>query len=246
MLTLGLGRSSTRVMPSVGSGRYWPGPGTEMLLKRVLSGDTPHSGRGFTDPARFPCYRLKTLNTGTTPRRMNRSNPRASGATREPGGARPRNPHTFMQVPFSRGVLAAILLGLALGSSPAHARGAGPVVAGLDEDMGSGAQPGSPRKSDRRRIRTRTRAALRSLWVRPSPRRSAPLAAGVRRVQATADDLTSPPSDRSSASEASPKPDSGATGGATEGESPASTSEETAPSASEGEAGAESPTAAAG
>src|SRR3954454_2830974 len=33
MLTLGLGRSSTRVMPSVGSGRYWPGPGMEMLLK---------------------------------------------------------------------------------------------------------------------------------------------------------------------------------------------------------------------
>src|SRR4051812_28038166 len=35
MLTLGLGRSSTRVMPSVGSGRYWPGPGTEMLLREV-------------------------------------------------------------------------------------------------------------------------------------------------------------------------------------------------------------------
>src|SRR3954471_22772991 len=27
---------------------------------RVLSGDTPYSGRLFTDPARFPCYRLES------------------------------------------------------------------------------------------------------------------------------------------------------------------------------------------
>src|SRR5512135_1576422 len=33
MLTLGLGRSSMRVMPSLGSGRYSPGPGTELLLE---------------------------------------------------------------------------------------------------------------------------------------------------------------------------------------------------------------------
>src|SRR5438309_1695271 len=33
MLTLGLGRSSTRVVPSVGSGRYSPGPGTMKLLE---------------------------------------------------------------------------------------------------------------------------------------------------------------------------------------------------------------------
>src|SRR5512135_2427942 len=33
MLTLGLGRSSMQVMPSVGSGRYSPGPGTVKLLE---------------------------------------------------------------------------------------------------------------------------------------------------------------------------------------------------------------------
>src|SRR5262245_6263781 len=32
MLIFGLGRSSTRVMPSVASGRYSPGPGTDILL----------------------------------------------------------------------------------------------------------------------------------------------------------------------------------------------------------------------
>src|SRR5262245_60926167 len=33
MLTSGLGRSSRRVMPSVGAGRYSPGPGPVKLLK---------------------------------------------------------------------------------------------------------------------------------------------------------------------------------------------------------------------
>src|SRR3954454_25249566 len=33
MLTLGLGRSSTRVIPSLGSGRYSPGPGMAKLLE---------------------------------------------------------------------------------------------------------------------------------------------------------------------------------------------------------------------
>src|SRR4051812_28038165 len=30
----------------------------------VLSGDTPYSGRLFTDPARFPCYRLGMCGAG--------------------------------------------------------------------------------------------------------------------------------------------------------------------------------------
>src|SRR5947209_19315951 len=33
---LGLGRSTTRVMPSVGSGRYSPGPGTVKLLEEGI------------------------------------------------------------------------------------------------------------------------------------------------------------------------------------------------------------------
>src|SRR4051812_21747389 len=59
-LTLVLGKSSVREVPRVGSGRYSPGPGTVSLLeKRLLPGNTPDDGILFTDPARFPCYRLE-------------------------------------------------------------------------------------------------------------------------------------------------------------------------------------------
>src|SRR4051794_4715076 len=47
-------------MPSVGSGRYSPGPGMVHLLEeRVLPGITLATGDLFTDSARFPCYRLR-------------------------------------------------------------------------------------------------------------------------------------------------------------------------------------------
>src|SRR5262245_56236539 len=48
-------------MPTVGSGRYSPGPGMDELLEeqRFLPGDTLSNGGLFTRAARFRCYRLR-------------------------------------------------------------------------------------------------------------------------------------------------------------------------------------------